>query len=275
MIIGAQKCGTTTLAEILRSHTSIVGCNIKEPHFFSETKNWRNAIDDYHSLFKKQKDAIYFEASTTYTFYPHRNLHIWDDIYEYNPEMKFIYLVRNPFDRIRSSYMHAYERGYTDCSFEDDLTKNSFHIDLTRYYTQIFPYIRKFGTENVLIIDFDELINNRNKILSQISEFLSIDENKFSDLGNVHLNKSVGGNKTHHKLDSPSFLLKSVCKFLPFICEKIIDNPDRNFDTKPELNKDHKELIFNMLRLEIIGLQKLINKDLSSWLKISDFEPRP
>jgi len=200
MIIGAQKCGTTTLSEILRNHQSIVGCKQKEPHFFSETKNWKNSLDEYHSLFEEGSDVLYFEASTSYTFYPYRNLNIWDDIYEYNPDMKFIYLVRNPIDRIISGYVHAFEKGHTDLPLEKTLVRGSFQIDITRYYTQIYPYIRKFGTESVLIVDFDDFINKRDKVLSQISEFLSVDYGKFSIDKDVHLNKSIGGKeKKHHK----------------------------------------------------------------------------
>jgi hypothetical protein len=114
IIIGAQKCGTTTLFNLLNKHSSLIGSSDKEPHFFSTSKNWRQQLSDYHSLFEEQNNALYFEDSTTYTFYPLRNLRIWDDIYDNNPAMKFIYLVRKPTSRIISSYMHTYERGYTD-----------------------------------------------------------------------------------------------------------------------------------------------------------------
>lgn len=268
MIIGAQKCGTTTLSEILRNHPSIVGCNVKEPHFFSETKNWRASLDEYHSLFKEVGNALYFEASTSYTFYPYRNLHIWDDIYEYNPDMKFIYLVRNPIDRIISGYVHAYEKGHTDLPFQETLVRGSFQIDITRYYSQIYPYIKKFGAENLLLIDFDDFINNRNEVLSQISEFLSVDRDKFQIEKDVHLNKSIGGkDKKHHKYDSPSFFLKGIRKLFPGLWEKITDNSDRLFDAKPQMSHEQKMLISNLLRLEIKELQKLMNKDLSHWLE--------
>ena len=135
MIIGAQKCATSTLFKILNNHPSIIGCNHKEPHFFSTSNNWKRDVSTYHALFKEQEGALYFEASTTYTFYPLRNLHIWNDIFDYNPNMKFIYLVRTPVDRIISSYMHTYERGYTELNIEDALIKERLYIELTRYYT--------------------------------------------------------------------------------------------------------------------------------------------
>ncbi|MDX1637125.1 MAG: sulfotransferase [Balneolaceae bacterium] len=267
MIIGAQKCGTTTLSKILQHHPGVVCCDEKEPHFFSETDDWRSHIDEYHAMFPQKSGVKYFEASTTYTFYPYRNLHIWDDIYTYNPEMKFIYLVRNPYDRIVSSYMHAYEKGHTDNTFEEALIFDRFHTEITRYYTQIYPYIKKFGAEQVLLIEFDEFIHHRQRVMRQVSNFLELDFTLFPAFEEVHANKSVGGRKIHHKYDSPPIYLKAVRKFLPSLWNKITDNADRAFYEKPRLEESHKELISNFLRLDIIELQKLMNRDLSHWLK--------
>lgn len=108
MIIGAQKCGTTTLYDILNLHPSLRGCRYKEPEFFSISPDWKANIDSYHSLFEQGNGVLYFEGSTTYTFYPLRNLNIWDDLFEYNRKLKFIYIVRNPIERIISSYMLYY-----------------------------------------------------------------------------------------------------------------------------------------------------------------------
>jgi hypothetical protein len=267
MIIGAQKCGTTTLFRILNDHPSINGCDQKEPHFFSTAKNWRNGLDQYHMLFKEKEGALYFEASTTYTFYPLRNLHIWDNIFDYNPNMKFIYIVRNPVDRIVSSYMHTYERGYTDLDIGEALIKERLLIELTRYYTQISPYIKKFGRDKILLIDFEDLIKKKEMVLEQVSEFLLVDIKKFPKSDQVHANVSVGGHKKHHKYDSPSLPLKVIRKFSPSIWSKVTDNSKRRFSEKPVLSFEMKEMIINMLDLEIRELQNLMAKDLGKWLE--------
>ena len=89
MLIGAMKCGTSTLAQILKNHPDIGFCKKKEPQFFSKTKSWKANIDEYHSLFNFKEDKIFGEASTTYTRYPFLNLALWNNIYEYNSKMKF------------------------------------------------------------------------------------------------------------------------------------------------------------------------------------------
>ena len=55
IIIGAMKCGTTSLAEILKCHPDISFSKIKEPHFFHRAKDWRKELDQYHKLFNKSE----------------------------------------------------------------------------------------------------------------------------------------------------------------------------------------------------------------------------
>ncbi|RBI66254.1 hypothetical protein DQ400_14480 [Vreelandella sulfidaeris] len=269
MIIGAQKCGTTTLFDILNSHPSVNGCRPKEPHFFSSSKNWKNELQKYHNHFSKEEDMLHLEASTTYTFYPLRNLRIWKDIYDYNPNTKFIYLVRRPIDRIISSYMHRYEKGYTDLKIEEAIIKDRLYLDVTRYYTQISPYIRQFGRERVLIIDFDDFISHRQSVIDKISEFLSIDVSEFADYEEAKSNVSVGGQKKHYKFDSPSVPQRIIRKFFPPLWRMITDNSSRAFLKKPVLSIEFQEMILNMLELEVRELAILMDKDLSDWVVIN------
>ncbi|MDZ7821446.1 MAG: sulfotransferase [Candidatus Marinimicrobia bacterium] len=111
IILGAAKCGTTTLYRILKDHPDINFCREKEPDFFSKTEDWKTHLADYHKLFREEEGKIYGEASHSYTAYPRFNLNIWEDIHAYNPGMKFIYIVRDPVDRFISSYMQDYQRG--------------------------------------------------------------------------------------------------------------------------------------------------------------------
>ena len=88
MIVGAQKCGTSTLSAILRIHPALVRCDVKEPNFFSGCEDWRAELPRYEQMFRRREGALYFEASPSYTFYPHRKLDLWDDLHSYNPALK-------------------------------------------------------------------------------------------------------------------------------------------------------------------------------------------
>ena len=279
MLIGAMKCGTSTLAHILKNHPDIGFCKIKEPHFFSRTKNWNLHINEYHDLFNYKEGKIFGEASTSYTRYPSNNLGIWNDIYDYNSKMKFLYLVRNPVDRAISHYMHSYERGFTNKTFEKSV-KNSIIINTGRYFTQLKPFINKFGLENFLIIDFDDLINDRTNVLKDISSFLNIDFNKFNDHERVHQNISVGGTKKsiNHTRAIEFFnryKLMSVVDLVPKklkvkIIELFFNNSNRKFNEKPEFTEKYRKMIINLNTLDIDALEKITNKDFSKWKTLSN-----
>jgi hypothetical protein len=265
IIVGAQKCGTTTLYDILNTHPLLVGSSKKEPNFFSENANWRESISAYEALFTPQYNALYFEASTSYTFYPVLNLNIWDDIYQYNPNMKFIYILRNPIDRVVSSYMHTFERGYTDKSIEDAICQDMFLTTTSRYYTQIKPYITRFGRDRVLILDFDDLSNDIRKVAHVMADFLEVDHDQFPAIDDIRSNVSLSGKKRHHKFEKPALHLKLLKTLAPKLWEMLLDNSSRTFERKPVLEKEYREVIVRMVMSDIKPLEELMGKDLSSW----------
>jgi|GEM_PF-356776 len=269
MIVGAQKCGTTTLTEMLRGHPSLVCCDVKEPMFFCSSKNWQDEISDYHSLYKWKEGALHFEASTSYTFFPYQeNKNVWKILHAYNPNLKIIYIVRNPIDRIISGYMHAYEQGYIDDEIEKAVVENPFFLNLSQYATQIKPFLDLFGDDQVLILFFEDLIKDPTIIINQISSFLNIPSNEFGDIKNFHSNKSVGGFKIHHQFSNPGLFLRIVRRLLPSLWDYLTDNSARAFTEKPKLTRQYQEIILHFLRHEIVELEEMTGRDLSSWRQI-------
>jgi len=51
LVIGAQRCGTTWLAETLGQHPDIYVPRPKEIHFFNHSENYAKGIDWYRSRF--------------------------------------------------------------------------------------------------------------------------------------------------------------------------------------------------------------------------------
>ncbi len=197
MIVGAQKCGTSTLSEILRIHPALVRCDQKEPNFFSGCEDWRAGLQQYEQMFRRRAGALYFEASPTYTFYPHRKLDLWDDLHSYNPALKIIYLVRDPIERVTSAYMHSYERGYTELSFERALVREPIFLDVTRYATQIAPFIERFGPDRVRIVLFEDLVRDANVLARELAIFLGIDPGgSATSAASTRTNRSAATNAT-------------------------------------------------------------------------------
>jgi len=101
-IIGAPKCGTTSLAEYLKTHPQIVFSQKKEPNFFSsdfaklQKLNDVRTLQDYLGLFRFQDNKVHGEASTTYLF----SKEAIGNILRHNPAARMIAMLRNPVDMI-------------------------------------------------------------------------------------------------------------------------------------------------------------------------------
>jgi hypothetical protein len=271
MIVGAMKCGTSTLANVLRGHPDICVSSPKEAHYFNRVADWRDELDRYHSCFEDRTRKILCDATPGYTCYPEHGP-IWQDILEYNPDTKFIYIVRNPFERIVSHYCHAYQRGAKVKAIETELFSNPIFLQRTRYYQQIQPYIETFGRDNVLLIQFDDLIKKRESCLRQVASFIGVEAEPLLNQPAVHSNASTGNHFRKAKFDKfyrnkylqgfRDLLPKSIWKRVKVLTDYIAKKPIR---IRPQLDQATGNRIAELLHDDICQLERLMEVDLSAW----------
>ena len=150
-----MKCGTTSLHAYLAEHPAIEVSSDKEPHYFAGNPK---AYDEsgYLKLWRDNPAALYFcESSTSYS-----KSHLFPSAIELIGEVcnmpKFIYIVRNPIDRIESHYNHSVacsdDARSPEAVFAGDLNNNKY-LRTSEYFAQIKPYCDTFGRENILILD--------------------------------------------------------------------------------------------------------------------------
>ena len=257
IILGAQKAATTTLFDMLNQSDHIAGAINKEPHFFSQTPDWKANLNAYHAIYEGAGDGLRCEASTTYTFAPHRNNAICDDLQAYNPDLKFIYIVRKPTDRILSHYRHNTMRGYNRGSIESFVRDYPLALDISRYHYQIMPYIETFGRENVLLLTFDDVIKQPESTLKSISTFLNLPEHALS----AHARHSNVTGELGHKWEWEYGLPGRVAAR--------ITKPWRVHKAKTaRLSPTLQKTINAELEPEVSGIENLMNRDLSDWRDI-------
>ncbi len=182
IIIGAQKCGTTSLHYYLGLHPQISMSREKELDFFIIEHNWHKGIDWYKSNFIGET-KIRGESSPNYTLYPYYD-GVPERMHSVVPGAKLIYILRDPIDRIISHYIH-------NCTFDelenrkisDVLTdlKNNLYICRSKYYMQLEQYLNNFPKSNVLIITVEDLYEHRQQTLQKIFNFLNVDETFYSN----------------------------------------------------------------------------------------------
>lgn len=219
IILGSQKCGTTSLYFYLNTHPEIaLSSPEKEPGYFIFDEwakiYWkrqnRNVNSKEDLLMNYMVDSLteqkYFCDASTY--YTQDNNELKYDIPELisktSKETKFIYIIRDPFGRLTSLYYHFKRNGIPAESIDGML--NDWIINTTLYYDRISPYIKKFGIENIHIIQLSDLIENPQKTLNNIFEFLNLETVLISDF------------KTHNKTtktSSEKFTHESFIKLKP------------------------------------------------------------
>lgn len=171
-----MKGGTTSLFHYLASHPDISGAILKETNYFIEEKNYWRGGGWYASLFPCNSGGVSFEASPNYT---KRHLFpgVAERINKALPNVKLIYIVRNPLERTISHYLHSIAAGSETRSFIESIRNpRSNYVLTSKYYYQIEPYALLFDHRNILIVDTGDLKDNPRLVLSEISNFLEIED---------------------------------------------------------------------------------------------------
>ena len=116
LILGGQRCGTTSLYRYLSEHPNVHPALVKEIQYF--TVNYSKGEQWYRSNFPPDtQGGQSFDASPYYLFHPMAAQRAATLL----PEARLIVLVRNPVDRAFSHYQHNVGLGVEDLSFEEAL----------------------------------------------------------------------------------------------------------------------------------------------------------
>jgi len=172
MIIGAMKCATSTLHEQLALQPGIVMTEPKEPNFFSDNEEYQRGMDWYLSLFTEaQATDICGESSTHYTKLPTYPETVSRIAAEF-PELKFIYVIRHPIDRLVSQYIHEWTEGVISVDINEAIDQFPQLIEYSLYTRQLAPYFQQFGQLMVLPVFFERLLTESQSELERICGFI-------------------------------------------------------------------------------------------------------
>lgn len=184
LVIGAMKAGTTSLHHYLAAHPQVFMPKVKELDFFTEELSWPRGWDWYRRQFSAAGAGVKAvgEASTSYTKYP-RYQGVPERIARHLPNARLIYLVRDPFERIRSHYQHNVAIGQEDRPIDAAVTVNHVYLDYSRYATQIERYLKYFDRSQFLLLTSENLRFNREDTMRSVFKFLEVDED--TRIGNL------------------------------------------------------------------------------------------
>ena len=200
LVIGAKRCGTTSLYQHLPEHP----CISKSPHdnmgFFND--NFHLGVNWYKSFFpttftrKKIKSKfgnfLAFDVTTKYM----EEESTANNVYQTKPNMKIIIILRNPVDRAYSQYHLSVRQTAERRSFEDVVEENMNRLNKEShehyeikprfsakednylkkglYALQLRYWLKILPRENILIVSTEEFESNQQIIYNKIFEFLNI-----------------------------------------------------------------------------------------------------
>ena len=265
LIIGAMKCGTTSLFAYLAQHPRVAPSALKETHFFSKDDKWSKGFKWYRSLWdvNPHKHTILLEASPSYTAMP-RSPNAAERIATIDADFRFIYLLRDPFERIESHYAHGVRQGTAPTLGKDEILPE--WISFSKYAMQITAYYKLFPRDRVLLLDFADLKSQPEQLVKRVCRFLDIDDTyAFRGLGTAH-NVSRKDHPLYTAL-AQNRLACAVAKLVPRRYKQSLRNKlAGELDKRLKLSDKQREIIRRRLADDQKQLREEYGFDTSHWL---------
>jgi hypothetical protein len=193
VIIGAQKCGTSSLHNYLTQHPGVIPPLRKEVHYFDV--NFKQGDAWYRAHFGRQGEpGLNFDASPYYLFHPLAP----ERMHALLPRAKLIVLLRDPVRRAYSQYWHEREKGREPLGFEDALKaepervveahrrlangeieasrEHQFHsyVARGRYAEQLERWLALYPRDQLLVLRFEDLVKDPLAVLNRTLAYVGL-----------------------------------------------------------------------------------------------------
>lgn len=204
LVIGGQRCGTSSLYKYLGRHPNVVPSLRKEVDYFT-FEHWRGP-EWYRAHFplelrrrlaaKRKRAFVTFEATPDYLFDPRAP----ERTAALLPDAKLIALVRDPAERAVSQYYHnrrleheplellaalhaekerldgEWERCAADPRYRAVPVRRFSYVARGMYAEQLERWLDVFPRERMLLVRFDALITQPVATLARIQRFIGVPE---------------------------------------------------------------------------------------------------
>lgn len=278
IIIGAGKCGTTSLHDYLTQHPELYICPKKETYYFLEDFQRRkfksygaiSTPDEYYALFKDAPEGSTIgEISTNYYAYPTSAKLIREAL----PKVKIVAILRDPASRAFSSYQMLAKADHEKQEFDSLISAENKYVKRGFYYRQLLPYFELFDRERIKILFFDDLCQKPGEFVRELFEYLGVDPQFVPDMQKRGREGGLPKNKTVHQLlTKKNPLRNSVAAVLklfmpPDARQKMRENMVKQNIYKAKLSPESRNKLIEIYRSDILQLQDLVKRDLSAWLQ--------
>ncbi|NEP01043.1 MAG: sulfotransferase [Symploca sp. SIO2E9] len=289
LIIGVQKAGTTSIYNYLKQHPQVYMSPVKETNFLERdwetiapevvNKNGIDTFEKYSQLFTGVKEELAIgEASPNYLFHYESAS---ERILRYLPNAQLIAVLRNPVERAYSDcLMHvrdAIGAGKSRTLSEQIKSKSNSSFTLRKglYSQQLKYFFDAFGKDKIKVYLYDDFSKKPVDTIQDMYRFIGIDDHFCPDMSKksqvAQVPKVQFLNTLLRKQNPLREFAASVLKnFLPLPLRQNLRSSLINMNStgKTSLSLEERQELVEFYREDILKLQDLIQRDLSSWLSI-------
>lgn len=267
--IGFAKCGTTQLSQLLGQHPGICSADIKETNYLYNTPKSDISFTNYLSFFdsKTRRNRIKFECSVGYI---EKIEEIFDKLDILQIEYTLFCCLRHPVERSYSHFQFLKQQGKIRSSAKIwDLDDDHPVFEQSRY-EQYFREIVSIGQPLPVLIDFVDIKNNPQNVVSRLFEMLNlpdfiVDVNAVTSSKTYQVRSQLLArvkSKIYHNLRERGYasilkwkLTKKLSSIFKIILFKELIDPDRVEVEKYLEKKLHSDINYYK-RLSIIASNK-------------------
>ena len=263
--VGPTRTATTWLYQVLNGRIGLPE-GIKETQFF--IWNYHLGLDWYRSHFRNcPPDLPLMEIAPTYFDSPAARQRVKLHI----PDCKIICTLRDPVERAWSHYKHWQQRGLIKSPFAEAAFTHGQIVSAGHYADHIRAWQNDFGAANVMILLYDDLRADPQHYLDRLTAFLGISQidHDTSPLANVKVNHAERMPLSHRSARRArklrDFLIRRRLYRLVRLGEPLFTACFNGGDPYPPLDPDLELQLRRHLEPEVVKLEHLLDRDLSSW----------
>ena len=295
LVVGTAKAGTSSLYFSLKQHPDVYLAPTTELNFFAHKGGdlnfrgpgdlkylWEDSLvatcEDYRTQFADVDRESAIGEFSTHNLYSSQAPAL---IKHHLPNAKIIAILRNPADRAFSAFTHMVRDGREQTNdFRDALSRESERIrdnweplwhykSMGFYGAQLSRYFESFDHEQIRVYIYDDFLARPREIVQDIYAFIGVDRNFAPDMSAKYNESLVPRSRQLQNMmtgQSPirSALRATIPKNVRSGIKRFI--MDRNL-TRMRLDPEMRRELTDAFREDIGLLERLINRDLSQWLK--------
>jgi len=293
-IIGAPKCGTTSLAAWLSEHPNIYMSPLKEPHFYNtDLGNCKLTRREYELLFHgaTDKHKAVGEASTSYLFSRVAVPRIEKEL----PGSRYIVMIRNPVDMAYSFHEELVTLGYehikdfakawqlseerakgravTQWCHEPKLLDYKSVCRLGEQLERLFKIVPR---ERVLVLVLDDVKENPRREYLKVLNFLGVSDDGRTEFPVYNPAKERRWPWLRRAVLAMGRASRSVKKALGIPTVRgtgilnRIDKLNIRYRPRPPMPPELRAEITEYFRDDVLLLSRLLDRDFSTWLKLEN-----